>query len=129
MNRTLILATRTLIFAIFLMLAAQFSFSQESQPQDATTPTNAAAQQLRFAAGTALRVQLVKTVDAKKAKPGDPVMAKTVDEIRAGQEVVAPRGAKVSGHVIAATPHHGDTASTLRLHSIPSRWDPERKFR
>jgi len=99
-----------------LALAAQISLAQSAQPQDSGAPQNAQpATEARFAPGTALRVELVKTIDAKKAKPGDPVVVKTLDELLAGTQVVAPRGAKILGHVVAATPHKGDTPSTLEI--------------
>jgi hypothetical protein len=69
----------------------------------------------RFAPGTELRVQLEKTVDAKKAKAGDPVVAKTIDELKSGTQVIAPRGAKLIGHVVAAAPHEKDSPSRLEI--------------
>jgi hypothetical protein len=69
----------------------------------------------RFAPGTELRVELDKTIDAKKAKAGELVVAKTLDEIREGNQVVAPRGSKVIGHIVAATPHEKGSPSTLEI--------------
>lgn len=85
----------------------------------AAPATGAAAQSSanspRFAAGTELRAELDKTIDAKKAKAGEPVIAKSMDDLRSGNQVVAPRGSKIIGHVVAATPHEKGTASTLEI--------------
>jgi hypothetical protein len=105
---------RMFSLGIVLILIGQFSLAQDAQDQsNATTP--GAAIQLRFAPGTALRVELVKTIDAKKANAGDPVVVKTTEELTEGSQVVAPRGTKIFGHVVTATAHHGDTASTLEI--------------
>jgi hypothetical protein len=48
-------------------------------------------------------VQLTKTIDAKKAKPGDEVVAKvTMDLKTTSGEVVVPKDTKVVGHVTEA---------------------------
>ncbi|HTZ97882.1 MAG TPA: hypothetical protein VMB18_15880 [Terriglobales bacterium] len=107
---------RNLIPGIVLALAAPISFAQTPQPP-ATPVTSSAAPsgEMHLEPGVALRVELAKTIDAKKAKSGDPVVAKTVDELMAGTRVAAPRGSKVFGHVVSATPHKGDTPSTLEI--------------
>lgn len=99
------------------LTAAPISFAQAVQPAVAPLPqsTAPAHTQMRAAPGTDLRVELAKTVDAKKAKPGDPVLAKTVDELVAGKQVVSPRGTKIFGHVVSATPRKGDTPSILEI--------------
>jgi len=51
---------------------------------------------------TALQVELTKGIDAKKAKPGDPVEAKLTQDVKSGGNVVLHRGAKLVGHVSEA---------------------------
>ena len=71
---------------------------------------------MRLAPGTIIRVELAKTLDAKKAKVGDEVIAKTIDDFLSDKnEVLAPRGSKVLGHVAEASPHQGESASTLGI--------------
>jgi len=71
---------------------------------------------MRLAPGTIIRVELAKTIDAKKAKVGDEVTAKTMDDFLSDKnEVLAPRGARVLGHVAEASPHQGESASTLGI--------------
>jgi len=71
--------------------------------------------EMRIQPGINLRVELAKTVDAKKAKAGDPITVKTVDELTSGTKVAAARGTKILGHVVSAAPHQGDSPSTLEI--------------
>ena len=106
---------RTFILGLALTLVAQMSVAQAPpQPHEGAAPTQPPAE-MRVEPGITLRVELVKTIDAKKAKPGDPVVVKTVDELMSGTHVAAPRGTKIFGHVVAAAPHQGDTPSTLEI--------------
>jgi len=57
----------------------------------------AAASQLQ--SGTAIHATLDKPVDARKAKPGDAVIAKTTEDVKSGGQVIIPRGSKLVGHV------------------------------
>jgi len=50
-------------------------------------------------AGSILYAELDKSVDAKKAKVGDPVVAKLQQPLLSRGKIMAPRGAKVIGHV------------------------------
>jgi len=48
-------------------------------------------------------VELTKTVDAKKAKQGDPVLAKVTMDLKTNSgEVIVPKDTKVMGHVTEA---------------------------
>jgi hypothetical protein len=71
---------------------------------------------MRLAPGTVIRVELAKTIDAKKAKVGDEVIAKTMDDFRSDKnEVLTPRGSKIVGHVAEVSPHEHDSTSTLGI--------------
>ncbi|HEV7441971.1 MAG TPA: TrbI/VirB10 family protein [Steroidobacteraceae bacterium] len=61
-------------------------------------------QGIKFEFGTTLTGVLSDTVDARKCKPGDPVKARTSEDVKAGGVVVIPRGAKLIGHVTEAQP-------------------------
>lgn len=108
---------RILIFAGLVALTVPISFAQAVQPAAAPLPQSNVQPhtQMRAAPGTNLRVELVKTIDAKKAQAGDPVLVKTVDELLAGKQVVSPRGTKIFGHIVSVTPHKGDMSSTLEI--------------
>ena len=84
----------------------------ETRPQ-APVPTspaggeNQAAHKSRVAPGSVLPVQLTKTVDAKKAKTGDQVVAKVIADMKAESgEVLVPKDTKVIGHVTEAQPRN-----------------------
>lgn len=66
-----------------------------SQAQTAGTP--------KIAPGSVIPVQLTKTVDAKKAKTGDEVVAKVTQDMKTQTgEVLVPKDTKVTGHVTEA---------------------------
>jgi hypothetical protein len=75
--------------------------SQSSEPQT-TAPANAPA---RIAPGSVIPVSLTKTIDAKKVKTGDEVVAKVTQDMKntTGQVIVA-KDTEVIGHVTEAQP-------------------------
>lgn len=69
-----------------------------------------------FSPGTAIRIELSKSIDAKKAKVGDEVIAKTMDDFLSDKnEMLAPRGSQIVGHVAEVAPHQGNSPSTLGI--------------
>lgn len=81
-------------------------------------PPAAAAQApiaMTFSPGTLIRVKLDKSIDVKKAKVGDEVMAKTMDDLKSVPPGLALKGCEVIGHVVEATQHQGNSPSTLRI--------------
>jgi hypothetical protein len=87
----------------------------EGQPQTAPPATEAPSSSqptansapgpgnTRIAPGSVIPVMLTKTIDAKKAKPGDEVVAKvTMDLKTTSGEVLVPKDTKVTGHVTEA---------------------------
>lgn len=96
-------------------LLAGSSFAQtNSSPPTGSEPSNATQTQTaqtqngsapaQIPAGVVIPAQLSKSVDAKKAKPGDKVEAKTTMDLLSHGQVVIPRDTKVIGHVTAAKP-------------------------
>jgi hypothetical protein len=85
---------------------------QTQQPAQATqaptaAPTAANQEQMaatpKIAPGSVIPVSLTKTIDAKKAKPGDEVVAKVTMDMKSNSgEVIVPKDTKVVGHVTAA---------------------------
>ena len=74
---------------------------QPAQPQ-ASAPTGS-AEQPHIAPGSVIPVQLTKTLDAKKVKAGDEVVAKVTQDMKTGSgEVLVPKDTKVIGHVTEA---------------------------
>ena len=84
------------------------SDEQPSQPTQAAAPNaqapgNQPPNALKIAPGSIIPVQLAKTVDAKKAKTGDEVVATVTQDMKANSgEVLVPKDTKVIGHVTEA---------------------------
>lgn len=72
-------------------------------PAQSPTGMAAANHPNRIAPGSVLPVQLTKTIDAKKAKPGQEVVARvTMDMKNTNGDVLVPKDTKVIGHVTEA---------------------------
>lgn len=56
-------------------------------------------------AGATVRVTLQKPLDSKKNKPGDPVLAKSAESVKANGKDVLPRGTKIIGHLTSVEAH------------------------
>lgn len=70
-----------------------------TRPTGTQTPPNA----LKIAPGSVLPVQLTKTVDAKKAKTGDEVIATVTQDMKNNTgDVIVPKDTKIVGHVTEA---------------------------
>jgi len=70
---------------------------------------------MKFTPGTLIRAELEKPIDAKKAKVGDQVFARTTDNLNSTPPGLATKGCKIVGHVVEVAPHQGDSVSTLRI--------------
>lgn len=82
--------------------------SQAAQPS-AAAMSGANSQTPRIAPGSVIPVQLTKTIDAKKAKAGDQIVAKvTMDLKTTSGEVLVPKDTKVTGHVTEAQARNKD---------------------
>src|ERR1700733_4292808 len=102
------------------------SSSPASDPQTSASPANPASAQApsarapqagptsapggaptRIAPGSVIPVSLTKTIDAKKVKTGDEVVAKVTQDMKTtGGEVLVPKDTKVMGHVTEAQPRN-----------------------
>ena len=117
------------VLTLAAFACAQNSFAQDPAPAatNNSTPTaaanaasapsaNAQPPKLHFAPGTVLPVELDKSVDAKKAKQGDAVVAKIDQDLLSNGKVVIARNSKVMGHVAEAkASSHDDKSSTLGI--------------
>jgi hypothetical protein len=74
--------------------------SLAATPVQVQSPQTAALQP-----GTTVRVTLQKPLDSKRNKPGDPVIAKSTENMKAGGQDVVPRGSKILGHVTTVKSH------------------------
>ena len=62
--------------------------------------------------GTTLQAELAKSLDCKKAKPGDEVTAKVTQDVKADGKVVVHKGSKLIGHVTEAQAKTKDNAES-----------------
>ena len=70
----------------------------------------------RVAAGTAFNAALVTSLDSKKAKTGDEILARTTENVRAEGKTVLPKGTKLVGHIVQASARaKGDAESSLGI--------------
>jgi len=76
-----------------------------TQAPTAQTPTTTPQGTNQFPAGTIIPAELSKSLDAKKAKAGDKVEAKTPVDLLAQGKIVIPRNTKISGHVTNVKAH------------------------
>ena len=95
----------------------------QSNPQDSKTSASSSQQGKAAEQGTAaassqlppgsmIYAELAKSLDAKKAKQGDEVTAKTTEAVLSQGRVLLPRGSKIMGHVVDAKPREKDQAQS-----------------
>jgi hypothetical protein len=113
MNRVLITVfALALLYGSLIAQAPQPNGANTPQAQPSAQPTGPAASAPanpgaapantppRLAPGSVLPVQLTKGIDAKKAKTGDEVVAKVMQDLRTNAGVViVPKDTKIIGHV------------------------------
>lgn len=96
---SLMLHTRIFCIPVLLTLCSgAFAQRTDATPGDASLD-----------APTTLPIVFTKTIGANSARAGDLVSAKTTQVVRLADGTVIPRGAEITGHVIAADPFIYDT--------------------
>jgi hypothetical protein len=86
--------------------------AQPAAPVQAQTPTGAQA----LSAGAPIDAALNKSLNSKKAKPGDAVIATVTQNTEANGKVVIPQGARLEGHVTEASARsNGAPTSCLQI--------------
>lgn len=96
--------------------SASSSASTQSGAATATpVGTGNAAAQAGLAQGTAITAELARGLDTKKAKEGDQVQAKVVQDVLSAGKVVLPRNSKLIGHVTEAKAGPKGQASSLGI--------------
>jgi hypothetical protein len=77
--------------------------NQPAQQGQSAANQAQASHSFKIAPGSVIPVQLSKTVDAKKAKTGDEVVATVTQDLKANSgEVVVPKDTKMIGHITEA---------------------------
>jgi len=87
-----------------------------AQAPPASAPAAAGNEEIKIAPGTVVPAELVKSLDSKKLKEGDPVTAKVSVDMLSGGTIVVPRDSKIVGHVTEAKSRgKGESESTLGI--------------
>jgi hypothetical protein len=81
----------------------QRAAQQSHQESGVSVPANSTSGD-ELPTGTTICVALAKTIDAKKAKPGDAIVARVTLPVLAKGKVFLPNDAKITGHVVSAKP-------------------------
>lgn len=87
------------------------SQNPSTTPPQATSPQNATTTE-QLPPGTTICAVLDKTLDTKKAKAGDAIVAKTTMAVLAHGKVVIATGEQVLGHVTRVTVRSGNNAKS-----------------
>lgn len=104
---------REVILGVAILSVGGVLFAQDPAPRgnSPTTQPSAQAPQAagqapntpRIAPGSVIPVELTKSIDAKKAKSGDPVEAKVTQDLKTNNgDVLVPKDTKVVGRVTGA---------------------------
>ncbi len=107
--------------APILILLTTIAVQAQSDPPK--PPPKVVTRQMQMAAGKA---RLDKKVDAKNAKPGDPVTAKLMEDIQCADGVLMPKDATLSGRVLEVQPseHKGDSKLVLVFDELVQKGKP-----
>jgi hypothetical protein len=82
---------------------AQTVPAQSSPPQQAASSQTQTSASQWIAPGSVVPVQLTRSIDAKKIKPGDPVEAKVTQDLKTGDgQVIVPKDTKIVGRITEA---------------------------
>jgi hypothetical protein len=107
------------IAAVALLVSVALAQGAASEAQGAaagSAAANSGATSAGLEAGTAVEASLSKSIDAKKAKPGDAVEARVEKDVKSAGRVVVPKGAKLLGHVTQAQAREkGNAVSELGI--------------
>jgi hypothetical protein len=92
-------------------IAAQSPSDIKPQQQTRTQDQQASSS---LPAGAPIEAELKKSIDSKKLKPGDPVVAETTESTDQNGKSLIPRGTTIEGHVTQASARgKGDAFSTV----------------
>lgn len=105
-----------IVTVALMALTAGAQTAANSSASAASNPGMQASAAGTLASGTTIPATLSKSIDAKKAKNGDEVAAKTTQEVRSSSGLVIPKGSKLIGHVTDAKARaKGDSQSSLAI--------------
>ncbi len=109
MKHTLLRLVMVAVVSALAIAQAQTSAPQQQAPAERSSPAAAGSQTgVALQPGTLIYAELSKSIDSKKAKAGDPVIAKSTQAVLSHGSIAIPRGAKLVGHLTTAKAHTKD---------------------
>ncbi|HSS97755.1 MAG TPA: hypothetical protein VLK33_12030 [Terriglobales bacterium] len=94
---------------IFISLLALILFATSAQ----SSAQERAAESHTLVAGTTIPAMLDKSVDVRKSKVGDAVIAQTTEPVKEDGEIVIPKGSKIVGRVTEAKSRTSDDPDSV----------------
>jgi hypothetical protein len=109
---------RTALMCAMLVFWSGTIFAQD--PAAPPPSRNGASMQLtELPSGVAMAAELSKSIDARKAKTGDRIEAKTTQDMLSNGKIVIPHDSKITGHITEsqgrAKGQKGDSTSSLGI--------------
>lgn len=96
--------------------AGSSGVNAQNQSSASASQKGAASANTSLGSGTTLNAVLTKSIDSRKAKEGDEVVAKTTSDLKAEGQRTIPKGTKLIGHVTKATAKaNGDSDSSIAM--------------
>jgi hypothetical protein len=90
------------ILTIFMVLQVAAAQNEQSGAAPGQQQPAAAAAGSQLQPGSLIYAELSKSIDTKKAKVGDPVVAKVTQAVLSHGKIVIPKNTKIVGHLTAA---------------------------
>src|SRR6266436_1467343 len=95
---------KLLLSISLVVILAGLAWGQGAETRGRATASNDTSvrkqnRQIDLQSGTQLAAQLENSLDARRAKPGDRVVLKTIQAIKQDGDVIIPKGAQLIGHV------------------------------
>ena len=94
--------------------SAKHEKAEKKQDSKSSSGSNSGGSNIGGAlnSGTTLQAELTKSLDAKKAKPGDEVTAKATQDVKSNGQIVVRKGSKLVGHVTEAQARSKENAES-----------------
>ncbi len=108
---------RVCLFLGAALALSLFVYVRRASAQEAADGTRSGHSEASLAGGTPINAELNSSIDSKKVKPGDTVIAHTTAAVKSADDrTILPRGTKVVGHIAQASARSkGDADSEVTI--------------
>lgn len=83
-----------------------------AKSQGNNSSSGGSSSEASLSSGTTLQAELTKSLDSKKAKPGEEVSARATQDVKSNGQVVVRKGSKLVGHVTEAQARSKENAES-----------------